>query len=461
MKENMPSISLCVIAKNEEQCITRCIESVRAIVRETIVVDTGSSDSTISIAKSLGATVLFREWDDDFSAPRNVSIQHASGDWILVLDADECIAERDLRTLQELTMRNGVAYEFLQRHYTHDHRISSFTPCRGEYPDEEAAYGGYFVSNLCRLFPRLPGIEYRNRVHELVEPSIYERSDLTIERTAIPIHHYGHTPDVRARKNKAKLYTPLGAQKIIENPEDWKNHFELGVELNGNGRHRESVQAFRSAAALNPRYVQTWINLGYVLNELGSFGSAIEALSRALALEPANPEAHCNIAVTYMRMQRYPFAETHLQRAIQERPQYANALCNLGQTYFAQKKYADAQTCYEKVLALLPRNVTALTDLAAILTQQGETESAISLLRQAIATAPETSKSYYFLGVALKQAQHVEAALDALEQFCSLLKKQNGSDTMITAAQKTMAAWRQELPMHASTDSAASGTDLS
>ena len=86
-----PTLSLCMIAKNEEQWIGQAIESVKGLVHEVILVDTGSTDATVEIAKGLGAKVFFRAWDDDFSAPRNLSIQLACGDWILVLDGHAAI----------------------------------------------------------------------------------------------------------------------------------------------------------------------------------------------------------------------------------------------------------------------------------------------------------------------------------------------------------------------------------
>ncbi len=82
-------ISACMIAKNEEKVIARCIESYRAAVDEIIIVDTGSIDQTVSIAKSFGAKVFHFTWNDDFAAAKNYAISKAKGDWIIFLDADE------------------------------------------------------------------------------------------------------------------------------------------------------------------------------------------------------------------------------------------------------------------------------------------------------------------------------------------------------------------------------------
>ncbi|MHB8146865.1 MAG: glycosyltransferase family 2 protein, partial [Vulcanimicrobiaceae bacterium] len=82
-------ISLCMIVKNEERFLAQCLRSVADAVDEIIVVDTGSTDGTIEIAKSFGATVIERDWRNDFSWARNESIKPATRRWILFLDADE------------------------------------------------------------------------------------------------------------------------------------------------------------------------------------------------------------------------------------------------------------------------------------------------------------------------------------------------------------------------------------
>ncbi len=92
-------ISACMIAKNESAVIARCINSVKKVADEIILVDTGSTDNTVAIAEQLGAKVFFREWDNDFSAAKNFALEHASGDWILFLDADEYFTDNSEQKL--------------------------------------------------------------------------------------------------------------------------------------------------------------------------------------------------------------------------------------------------------------------------------------------------------------------------------------------------------------------------
>ncbi|MFM7790363.1 MAG: glycosyltransferase family 2 protein, partial [Microcystis panniformis] len=85
----MPKLSLCMIVKNEAENLRRCLDSVKGVVDEMIVMDTGSTDDTIAIAKSYGAIVPSYDWRGNFSEARNKALKYVTCDWILVLDADE------------------------------------------------------------------------------------------------------------------------------------------------------------------------------------------------------------------------------------------------------------------------------------------------------------------------------------------------------------------------------------
>ena len=84
-----PALSVCLIAKNEERFLPQCLRSVRALASQIVVVDTGSTDRTVDIAREMRGRSAFLPWCDDFSAARNAALEHATGDWIFILDADE------------------------------------------------------------------------------------------------------------------------------------------------------------------------------------------------------------------------------------------------------------------------------------------------------------------------------------------------------------------------------------
>src|SRR5207249_3515175 len=98
--------SLCMIVKNEEQFLVDCLASMRDAVDEIIIVDTGSTDATVELAEAAGAKVFHYPWQDDFAAARNESISHATGKWILWMDADERLAPGAAAVIRDAVKRN-------------------------------------------------------------------------------------------------------------------------------------------------------------------------------------------------------------------------------------------------------------------------------------------------------------------------------------------------------------------
>lgn len=392
-----------MIAKDEEHFLPATLESVKDLFFEFIFVDTGSTDNTMKIAAQYGAKIIEEPWEDDFSKHRNTSLDAATGDWILVLDADEIIHESQVELVRKLTMKEKCCFLFVQRHYTNDQRLSSFQPCTGEHPELEKNYIGFFESSLCRLFPNDSRIRYRNPVHELVEPVIAEIPEFTIVQSPVRLHHYGHTPEAKAKKNKTKLYTPLGQKKTALQPDTWKAYYELGVEHNCNGRPEESVHAFQKAVQLNPEYVPTWVNFGYVLTELGHLKEGFQALSEALKREPNNPEAHCNIAVNYMREKNFVMAEAHLKRAIKVKPDYLNAYSNLGAALMSMRRVSEAALVFQEGYRRAPTNSQLLLRFGFSLLQVGILDEAKTVLERVIKLAPKDPAGWQAMALTLER----------------------------------------------------------
>ncbi|MCO6429384.1 MAG: tetratricopeptide repeat protein [Deltaproteobacteria bacterium] len=421
MSSAEPTISLCIIAKDEEEFIGQAISSVLPLVHEVIVVDTGSTDKTCEIARNLGAKVEHFPWNGDFSAPRNFSLKKATGDWILVLDADEAIDESDFPRIRELIKDRTKCYRLTQRHYSNDPRLSDFKPVTKEFPKWEKNYGGYFESSLVRLFPNREGIEYIGRVHELVEHSIAKLSRHKIVEPGIRIHHYGHTPEVKAKKNKGELYTPLGQAKLGDDPSFWQSYFELGVEHNNNGRRKESIAAFLKAVELNPRYVPAWVNLGYVFCEEQMYKEAVSALQSALKLDPRSAEAYCNLGVVYLRIPHLPTAEKYFTAAVKLKPDYVNAICNLGKSLAYQKRYAEAAFYFRRALEYMPQCTPAKLDLGIIHFASNNFEQAEKWLTAVLQEDKACISAYFHLGQLYQATKRLDAALNAVDRLCNHL----------------------------------------
>ncbi|MFV1998430.1 MAG: glycosyltransferase family 2 protein, partial [Acidiferrobacterales bacterium] len=218
----MARLSLCMIARDEAVFLGRCIDSVKAIVDEVIVVDTGSVDATKDIAARSGAKVFDLEWADDFSVARNHALDQATGDWVLVLDADETISESDHGRLMSLASENKAdAYSLVQRTYGNKLKHAEYVSRGADVYAESQAYAGWIPSRLVRLFRNDKNYRFRYRIHEVIEPSIEERGGVVCA-SEIPIHHFTYEKNPDFIDSKLKRYLDYGLKQIEATPQDPK-----------------------------------------------------------------------------------------------------------------------------------------------------------------------------------------------------------------------------------------------
>ena len=246
------SLSLCMIVKNEEKYLAKCLHSVRNIVDEIIVVDTGSTDKTKDIATVFGARVFDFPWTGDFSEARNCSLKHAGGDWILVLDADEVISALDLNAIVKLTQKREpkfIAYNIVTRNYVNNMGIIGWMPNRGEYPEEVGL--GWAPSPKVRLFPRREDIYFSFPVHELLEPSIL-KAEIPVQQCNIVVHHFGKLSDERDLQKGEDYYT-LGKIKYEKEPENIKFITELAKQATVLKKYDEAINLWLKSIPLLER----------------------------------------------------------------------------------------------------------------------------------------------------------------------------------------------------------------
>jgi len=208
----MTTISLCMIVKNEENYLQNCLASVKDVVDEFIIVDTGSTDNTKEIAEKFGAKVIDFTWQDDFSTARNYSLEHATKDWILWLDADETLEKIDIDNLKErLTTTEKIAFEI----EIHNLTFQDKTP---------------FVHKSIRLFKNHSNIAFINKVHE--QPAINENSIPNYDLATLSghINHIGYREDVVKEKNKEERNFNILKEELKKNPHDRFLHFNIANE---------------------------------------------------------------------------------------------------------------------------------------------------------------------------------------------------------------------------------------
>lgn len=217
-------ISLAMIVRDEERCLQRCLDSVSGVVDEIVVVDTGSVDSTADIARGAGARVLQIAWPDDFAVARNVALDACTGDWRLVLDADEWLAE-GADVIAALAGREPSFVGALEV-------ASTFVDEQGE------------VRTAPDLLPRvLPAaVRYAGRIHE--QP-VHE---LPVERLAVRVGHDGYEPG--PMQGKGDRNAVLLAAALREHPDDPYLHYQLGKDHEVHERFAEACTHYDTAYRL-------------------------------------------------------------------------------------------------------------------------------------------------------------------------------------------------------------------
>jgi glycosyltransferase involved in cell wall biosynthesis/Flp pilus assembly protein TadD len=376
-----PTLSLCMIARNEEAHLQRCLASVRALVDEIIFVDTGSTDRTLAIAESFGARIFHLPWPDDFSVARNYALERATGDWILSLDADESIAARDHARIRESLAQAGVdAALSLQRNYI-SHAVLGWEAGSGGYEEGEP-YSGFRDVVCRRLFRNRPWLRFRNRVHEMLS-SIDPARPLVETRDSWVIHHYGKVGDAATLEAKAEAYLRIGLAKIADNPDDPQAHYELGVQHLERSDFNAALACFQRTLEIAPDHGETHLNVAIVCQALARHDEAFAALRKASRLLPDRAAEIAFLEGTvHEATGNLASAERAYRRSLKANPAYAPSSVNLTVVLETQGKLDEALACLDGAIALGPRHTQLRKQRAALRTLRGDDAGALRDLEE-------------------------------------------------------------------------------
>lgn len=300
-------ISLCMIVKNEEQTIRRCLESVKGAVDEIIVVDTGSTDTTVSIALDCGAKVSLFPWNGSFSDARNASLDQAGGDWILYLDADEELAGEESRA----GLRRAVEKESAEGFFI---KIINYLGEEGRIePHQDVVF---------RLFRNRREYRFRGAVHEQVAGPIREKNQSAVFRLAegVLINHYGYLDSTVDGRGKINRNLGIIAKEMEREPENRELRFYFGVELYRAGRYPEAARELSAAAEgidadaiYLPRLVR------YIVMSHQAAGEPEKALQTALGsmnFFPHYADLYYYAGRLFMELKNYVSARDYLLKAV-------------------------------------------------------------------------------------------------------------------------------------------------
>jgi len=391
--EEKPALSLCMIVKDEENYLARCLLSAIPVADEIIIVDTGSTDRTKAIAKAFGAKVYDFEWTDDFSEARNLSLSKATGDWIFVLDADEIISPLDYDRLNKIVKNNAAhpaAYPITTRNYVKQPYVIGWTCNNGQYADEEKGTGWY-PSLKVRLFSNNSHIHFENAVHESVAPSV-EKNGIKIIKSDIPVHHYGQL-DWENYVAKGDKYYRLGKKMLEEKGEDIKSLTELAVQAGGEfGKYEEAVDLWKRVLKIDPGNTKALVNMAGALLSLEKYEAARTSSKMAMTLAPDLKEAVILYTTCEVLIGDAGKTIPLLESLLKEMPEYPLIFAILAAAYSIE---GEREKCLEQV-----RNITKmglksayhyyLHDLSEKLVSTGKTDSAVSLLEFAVESGEGT-----------------------------------------------------------------------
>lgn len=286
------SISLCMIVKDEEEFIEGCLKSVATEVDEIVVVDTGSQDKTKEIATMFGAQVYEMSWPNNFSIARNQSLQYATSDWILVLDADERVSANARQTLDV----------FIREHSGALGRVE----IRSEVLDREVGFEKVTISHNTRFFPRSTSVRFTGRIHEQVIDVDAERLRVN---TGLVVYHKGYNlpshkisektarnmsllkEEIQSGSSNGYYWYQLGkSYEVADQLELAKNSYELGFQL-GNEH-----------AVYFPELIMAYL---YNLKSLKQEAQVWDVLARGLELYPDYPDLYFFMGKAFMEFGLY------------------------------------------------------------------------------------------------------------------------------------------------------------
>ena len=224
-------LSLCMIVRDEQEMLPRCLAAVAGAVDEIVIVDTGSTDRTIEIARSFGARVIEREWTGSFADARNVSFDAAKGDWLMYLDADEVLVREDVEHLRALTGRTWrEAFYLAETNYT-----------------GELDAGTAVTHNALRVFRNRPEYRFEGRLHEQIAKRLPGYLPERLEATSVRIEHYGYLGVVRNAREKSRRNIELLRLQQQESPATPFLHYNLGSEYAAAGDAPAALVEFERA----------------------------------------------------------------------------------------------------------------------------------------------------------------------------------------------------------------------
>lgn len=382
------AISVCMIVKNEEKLLGRCLKSVEGIADELVIVDTGSTDSTVEIARSFGAKVIEVQWRNDFAWARNISLQHATCEWILWLDADDVVPVESRSMLNELKTHNAD-------------RVYAFI-VRNERPGNT---GTEFMQ--ARMFPNRPDIFFERSIHEQMMPSAL-RLGVQMENQNVVIEHHGYAePDV------LKLKAARNVQMLLKELENCKDDAVMMLEIADSYLLSD---AYDSAAL--------WYNNVLKIPNCTTKTPAIAAA------------AFCGLGTISLNKEHFEDAALKYEQALSISPWRLDVSYNRAVALEMAGDIGTALECLNSVVMAQPQpgqvgvdfraaKIKTFLRMTRILAESGELDQAECVITEGVKSFPNRQELHNMAGKIFLKKNKLMEALHAFEKSINLIKQGN------------------------------------
>ncbi len=416
-------LSLCMIVKNEEEYLETCLKSIKDIVNEIIIIDTGSTDNTKEIASRFTSIIFDFEWNNSFSDARNFALKKASSEWIIMLDADECIDRVNKQKLVKLLKNpSEIAYML---HFRSDVRKSGA--------------GSVIINAHPRLFKNRAGIFFKGRVHEQIIHSVAKAGG-NIALSDVTIEHKGYAPDVFSSRKKIERNINLLNLEVSEDPGNSFAWFNLGESYSLNMSWEPAIEAYNRALTAGPLPAANrgllHQNLATAYLHSNRYIDALEQSDMALELVPALTSPHLVKAEAAKSLERFDLAVSELNTVIsklntplktgnqllQYEPDWNFIYLKLAENHRLANNIIGAENAYKNLLVINPQNGEALLWLGRIARQKEEFSKARSYFSKGNRFFPDEPLFLLELAGCFKSENNNQQALNTYKKVLNIDK---------------------------------------
>ena len=402
------TLSLCIIVKNEEKFIAKCLNAVKDIIDEIIIVDTGSTDSTLDIINEYDVKLYKYTWNNDFSATRNYAINKATGDWILFLDADEILdlSSQD-KILKFIKTTNFDGCHFLVHNYTAQDSTD------------------YTIHYALRLFKNNKGYYYKGKIHEQIANKDESVISNNFSNENILLHHYGYSQEVLKDKDKRLRNIPILLDMLKENPNDSFTLFNLGNEYLAKNDIVKALEyydlSYRNINMTQHYAIHLYYRIAVCYQNIKDYAKAIKFVNEALQYYSPNVDFEFLRGCLYYDQENYTLAIDSFNKCLELGDDKSsvkfinncgtiNPLISLGDLHFKLKDYHKALDFYNKALNLNNTNTIILYKIGSTLNKIFTNKNYVkNSLLDYFASKTHTPNIIFTLDILIKENLFLEA----------------------------------------------------